>query len=189
MLGPFYSGEVLPPFLAEQASQTCRASLSDLLSKSLRLAGQASHACRTSFLKRDGQVWAFVLTGGPRERMGPTFFGRVDMGILGSPMGPLGLPDLISQFTLFTMYTISTKKQVAPQLAFPLLSKIEYDFAYIEQKKSFVRLKLNKRKCKIQKPSPRLFSNCPNGRTFNLLYFLESQGSTSELSCILSLIS
>ena len=80
VLGPFYSGEVLPPFLAEQASQTCRA----------------------SFLKRDGQVWAFVPTGGPRERMGPTFFGRVDMGILGLPMGPLGLPDLISQFTLFS---------------------------------------------------------------------------------------
>ena len=34
--------------------------------------------------------------------MGPTFFGRVDVGILDSPMGPLGLPGLISQFTLFT---------------------------------------------------------------------------------------
>ena len=33
--------------------------------------------------------------------MGPTFFGRVDVGILGLPMGPLGLPGLISQFTLF----------------------------------------------------------------------------------------
>ena len=33
--------------------------------------------------------------------MGLTFFGRVDVGILGSPMGPLGLPGLISQFTLF----------------------------------------------------------------------------------------
>ena len=104
MLGPFYSSEVLPPFLAEQASQTCWASLSDLLNKPLRLAGQASHACRTSFLKRDGQVWAFVLTGGPCERMGPTFFGRVDVGILDSPMGPLDLPGLISQFTLFTMH-------------------------------------------------------------------------------------
>ena len=102
VLGPFYSSEVLPPFLAEQASQTCRASLTDLLSKPLRLARQASHACRTSFLKRDGQVWAFVLTGGPCERMGPTFFGRVDMGILDSPMGPLGLPGLSSQFTLFS---------------------------------------------------------------------------------------
>ena len=34
--------------------------------------------------------------------MGSTFFGRVDMGLLGSPMGPLGLPDLISHFTLFS---------------------------------------------------------------------------------------
>ena len=52
-------------------------------------------------MKRDGQVWAFVQTGGPCERMGPTFFGRVDVGILDSPMGPLGLPGLISQFILF----------------------------------------------------------------------------------------
>ena len=63
VLGSFYSGEVLSSFLVEQASQTCWASLSDLLSKSLKLAGQASHACRTSFLKRDGQVCAFVLSG------------------------------------------------------------------------------------------------------------------------------
>ena len=39
--------------------------------------------------------------GGPRERMGSTFFGLVDMGLSGSPMGPLGLPSLISHFTLF----------------------------------------------------------------------------------------
>ena len=50
-------------FLVEQASQTCWASLPDLLSKPLRLAGQASHACRTSFVKRDGRVRAFVLSG------------------------------------------------------------------------------------------------------------------------------
>ena len=73
------------------------------MNKPLRLAGQASLTCRISFLKRDGQVWAFVLTGGPCEGMGPTFFGRVDVGILDSPMGPLGLPGLISQFTLFNM--------------------------------------------------------------------------------------
>ena len=40
--------------------------------------------------------------GGPREGMGSTFFGRVDMGLLGSPMGPLGLPGCISHFTLFS---------------------------------------------------------------------------------------
>ena len=98
VLGPFYSSEALPPLLAEQASQTSWVSHSDLLNKPLRLAGQASLACRTSFLKRVGQVWAFVLTGGPCEGMGPSFVGHVDVGILGSLMGPLGLPGLISQF-------------------------------------------------------------------------------------------
>ena len=41
--------------------------------------------------------------GGPRDRMGSTFFGLVDMGLLGLPMGPLGLPSLISHFTLFML--------------------------------------------------------------------------------------
>ena len=63
MLGPFYSGEVLPPFLVEQASRPCRASFLFLQSKFLILAEQASHPCRASFLKRGGQVWAFVLSG------------------------------------------------------------------------------------------------------------------------------
>ena len=36
--------------------------------------------------------------------MGPTFVRHVDVGILDSPMGPLGLPGLISQFTLFNIY-------------------------------------------------------------------------------------
>ena len=101
MLGPFYSGEVLPPFLVEQASQTYSASLSDLLSKPLRLAGQASHACRTSFLKRDGEVRALVLSGA-HTKDGSTFFGLVDMGPLGSSMGLLGLPSLISYFIPFS---------------------------------------------------------------------------------------
>ena len=47
MLGPFYSSEVLPPFLVEQVSS--------LQSK--------SHPCKASFLKLGGQVWAFVLSG------------------------------------------------------------------------------------------------------------------------------
>ena len=55
VLGPFYSGEVLPPILVEQASS--------LQSKSPILVEQASHPCRASFLKRGGQVWAFVLSG------------------------------------------------------------------------------------------------------------------------------
>ena len=33
--------------------------------------------------------------------MGSTFFGLVDMGLLGSPMGPLGSPSLVSYFILF----------------------------------------------------------------------------------------
>ena len=40
--------------------------------------------------------------------MDPTFFGRVDVGILDSPMGPLGLPGLISQFTLFIRHQFSS---------------------------------------------------------------------------------
>ena len=117
MLGPFYSSEVLPPFLAEQASQTCWGSHPDLLNKPLRLAGQASLACRTSFLKRDGQVWAFVLTGGPREKMDPTFVGHVD--VLDLPTGPLGLLGLISQFTQFTLFT--NKQMVRGPAIFPSL--------------------------------------------------------------------
>ena len=76
-----------------------------MLNKPLRLAGQASLACRTSFLKRDGQVWAFVPTRGPCERMGPTFVGHVDVDVLDSPMGLLGLLGLISQFTQFTLFS------------------------------------------------------------------------------------
>ena len=63
VLGPFYSGEVLPPSLAEQTSYPCRASFLSLQSKPLILVKQASHPCRTSFLKHGGQVWAFVLSG------------------------------------------------------------------------------------------------------------------------------
>ena len=39
---------------------------------------------------------------GPTRRMGSTFFGLVDMSLLGSPMGLLGLPSLISYFILFS---------------------------------------------------------------------------------------
>ena len=39
--------------------------------------------------------------------MGSDFFGRVDMGLLGSPMGPLGLPGLISHFTLFIIKVVT----------------------------------------------------------------------------------
>ena len=87
MLGPFYSSEVLPPFLVEQVSSLqskshpCRASFilaeqaSSLQSKphpcraSFILVEQVSslqskpHPCRASFLKLGGQVWVFVLSG------------------------------------------------------------------------------------------------------------------------------
>ena len=36
--------------------------------------------------------------------MGSTLFGLVDMGLLGSPMGLLGSPSLISYFILFTSF-------------------------------------------------------------------------------------
>ena len=54
-VGAFYSSEVLSPFLVEQASS--------LQSKSLILVEQVSHPCRANFLKRGGQVWAFVPSG------------------------------------------------------------------------------------------------------------------------------
>ena len=43
--------------------------------------------------------------------MGSTFFGLVDMGLLGSPMGPLGSPSLTSYFTLFR-HNIFTMKNL-----------------------------------------------------------------------------
>ena len=88
--------------LVEQVSYPCRASLLSLQSKSLILAEQASHPCRTSFLKTWWASLGLYPVGGPRKRMDSTFFGLVDMGLLGSPMGPLGLPSLISHFTLFS---------------------------------------------------------------------------------------
>ena len=83
MLGPFYSSEVLPPFLVEQVSS--------LQSK--------SHPCSASFLKLGGQVWAFVLLGAHTKDglylLWACGHGPVDMGLL-------GLPSLISYFILFT---------------------------------------------------------------------------------------
>ena len=87
MLGPFYSGEVLPPFLAEQVS-----SLQSKL-----------HPCRASFLKRGGQVWAFVLSGAhTKDRLyllQACGHRPVDMDLLGSP-------SLISYFILFTQFQL-----------------------------------------------------------------------------------
>ena len=94
VLGPFYSGEVLPPFLVEQASQTCWAILSDLLGKPLMLAEQVSW----NVMGKSGPSSC----QGPTRRMGSIFFGLVDMGPSGSSMGLLGLPSLISYFILFS---------------------------------------------------------------------------------------
>ena len=71
VLGPFYSGEVLPPFLVEQAS----------------------HACRTSFLKRDGQVRAFVLSGA-HTKDGLYLLWACGHGPIGLVNGPIGLAKL-----------------------------------------------------------------------------------------------
>ena len=103
MLGPFYSGEVLPPFLVEQASQTYSASLSDLLSKPLRLAGQASHACRTSFLKRDGQVRALVLSGAHTKDELYLLWACAH-GPIGLVNGPIGLAK--SYFIIYPLQAI-----------------------------------------------------------------------------------
>ena len=67
MLGPFYSSEVLPPFLVEQVfslqskSPPCRASL--ILAELVSSLQSKFSPCRASFLKLGGQVWAFVLSG------------------------------------------------------------------------------------------------------------------------------
>ena len=88
VLGPFYSGGVLPPFLVEQASSlqskslilveqashSCRASFSSLQSKPLILAEQVSHPCRASFSSlqsKFSETWWASLglrpVRGPRE--------------------------------------------------------------------------------------------------------------------------
>ena len=90
MLGPFYSSEVLSPFLVEQASS--------LLNK--------SHPCRASFILVDqasflqtkfSETWWTSLdlrsVRGPHKGWALPF-GLVDMGLLGSP-------NLISYFILF----------------------------------------------------------------------------------------
>ena len=67
ILGPFYSSEVLSPFLGEQASSLqsqlhpCRASF--ILVDQVSFLQTKFHSCRPSFLKRGGQAWAFVLSG------------------------------------------------------------------------------------------------------------------------------
>ena len=122
MLGPFYSSEVLPPFLVEQVSSLqskshpCRASfilaeqVSSLQSKlhpcraSFILVEQVFplqsklHPCKASFLKRGGQVWAFVLSGAHTKDglylLWACGHRPVDMGLLGSP-------SLVSYFILF----------------------------------------------------------------------------------------
>ena len=82
VFGPFYSGGVLPPFLVEQASS--------LQSKPLILAEQASHPCRASFLKRGGQVWAFVLSGA-HAKDGLYLLWAYGHGPIGLANGPIGL--------------------------------------------------------------------------------------------------
>ena len=86
-----------------------RSYLLPLQSKVLILVEQVSHPCRASLSSLQNKFletwWASLglrPVGGPRERMGFTFFGLVDMGLLGSPTGLLGLPSLISHFTLFS---------------------------------------------------------------------------------------
>ena len=68
VLGHFYSGEVLFPYLVEQAS----------------------HPCRASFLKRGGQVWAFVLSGA-HAKDGLYLLWACGHGPIGLANGPIGL--------------------------------------------------------------------------------------------------
>ena len=75
VLGPFYSGEVLPPILVEQVSHPCRASF---------------HPCRASFLKRGGQVWALTLSGA-HAKDGLYLLWALGHGPIGLANGPVGL--------------------------------------------------------------------------------------------------
>ena len=100
-VGAFYSSEVLPPFLVEQVSSLqsksfpCGASL--LLVEQVSSLQSKSSPCRASF--QESETWWASLglrsARGPTQRMGSTFFGPVDMGLLGSP-------NLISYFILFS---------------------------------------------------------------------------------------
>ena len=99
-VGAFYSSEVLPHFLVEQVSSLqsksspCRASL--ILAEQVSSLQSKLSPCRASLLK--SKTWWASLglrsVRGPTQRMGSTFFGPVDMGLLGSP-------SLISYFILF----------------------------------------------------------------------------------------
>ena len=95
-VGAFYSSEVLPPFLVEQVSSLqgksypCRANL---------ILAEQVLSCRAS-LQESETWWArlgLCSVRGPTQRMGSTFFGPMDMGLLGSP-------SFISYFILFRNY-------------------------------------------------------------------------------------
>ena len=77
-VGAFYSSEVWPPFLVEQVLFFVEQVLS-LQSK--------SPPCRASF--QESETWWASLglrsVRSPTQRMGSTFFGPMDMGLLGSP--------------------------------------------------------------------------------------------------------
>ena len=72
------------------------------------LAEQASHACRTSFLKCGGQVRTFVLSGA-HAKDGLYLFWACGHGPIGLANGPIGLakPYFIFyplQYTIFALY-------------------------------------------------------------------------------------
>ena len=100
-VGAFYSGEVLPPFLVEQVfslqskSYPCRASL--LFVGQVLSLQPKSFPCRASL--QESETWWASLglrsVRGSTQRMGSTFFGPMDMGLLGSP-------SFISYFILFS---------------------------------------------------------------------------------------
>ena len=99
-VGTFYSSEVLPPFLVEQVSSLqsksspCRASL--ILTEQVFSLQPKFFPCRASL--QESETWWISLglrsVRGPTQRMDSTFFGPMDMGLLGSP-------SLILYFILF----------------------------------------------------------------------------------------
>ena len=68
----------------------CRASFSFLQSKPLILVEQVSHSCRASFLRRGGQVWAFVLSGA-HAKDGLYLLWACGHGTIGLANGPIEL--------------------------------------------------------------------------------------------------
>ena len=88
--------------------------------------------------------------------MGPTFVGDVDVGILDSPIGPLGLLGLISQFTLFSIEFLNKFKVISENLN---IDKLLLHYFKLLALYTILKCPVNDVKVKIKSISSRLGSN------------------------------